>query len=119
MMDATSFHLNVSLPADLRYAKTMADLAVHAARYAGCRASDADAYGAEVEVVVRLCLERAARSGSLAVIVRRDDGALEFLVACDERFDAAPARDRHVTIGWTREAGRQMCRVARTMPREQ
>jgi hypothetical protein len=118
MMDATSFQLNVSVPADARYAKTVGELAVHAARYAGCRGADAEAYGAVVEGVVRGCVERARREGAVSAVVRRGDGPLEVLVACEERFEAAPARDRHITIGWTSEDGRQMCRVARSMPHE-
>ncbi len=117
-MDATSFELNVSMPADARYTGAIADLAVHAARYAGCRGADADAYGQAVRAVALGCLEHLDRGAGLAAIVRRGSGTLEFLLACDRRFDAAPARDRHITIEWTREAGRQMCRVARSMPEE-
>jgi hypothetical protein len=119
MMDATSFQLNVWVPADARYARTMAELAVHAARYAGCRGSDADAYGTAVEDVARACVERAGRGAAVAAIVRRGNGPLEFLIACEQRFEAAPVGDRHITVGWTREDGRQMCRVARTMPHDE
>ncbi len=118
-MDATSFELNVTVPADERFAAPMGDLAVHAARYAGCRGPDADAYGEAVRAVVLACLARPGRAALVEVIIRRGNGPVEFLVACDERLEAVPAGDRHITVGWTREGGRQMCRVARSMPQEQ
>jgi hypothetical protein len=117
-MDATSFELNVSVPADARYAGAMCDLAVHAARYAGCRGADADAYGEAVRAVVLACVASAGRAALMDVIVRRGNGPVEFLVACERRFGTVPARDRHVTIEWTDEGGRQMCRVARAMPED-
>lgn len=113
-MDATSFELNVSVPRDARFAPTLRELAVHAARYSGCRGADATVFGAVVETVVRACLDGAA--GAVPVILRRGDGPLEVLIACDHRFEPQPVTDRHITIGWTRESGRQMCRVARAMP---
>jgi hypothetical protein len=113
-VDATSFELNVSVPCDRRYAGTMRELAVHAARYAGCRGSDADRYGSAVEQVVRACLVEGAR-GAVPVIVRRGQGPVEFLIACDAAVETA-SRDVHITIEWTEEAGRRMCRVARSMP---
>ena len=113
-MDATSFELNVSLPRDGRYVETMRELAVHAARYAGCRGLDADRYGAAVEAVVRACL---AEGGwiTVPIIVRRGDGPVEFLIACDGTVETG-SRDMHITIGWTEEDGRRMCRIARHMP---
>jgi hypothetical protein len=113
-VDATSFELNVVVPSDPRYTGTMRELAVHAARYAGCRGSDADRYGAAVEHVVRACLADGSRA-SVPVIVRRGAGSLEFLIACDITVETA-SPDMHITIGWTEEAGRRMCRVARSMP---
>ena len=117
-MDAMSFELNVSVPAEARYAGAMGDLAVHAARYAGCRGADADAFGEAVRGVVLACAEEAGRGSELAAVVRRRNGALEFLVACDRRFDAAPPRDRHITVGWTRDGGRHVCCIARAMPED-
>jgi hypothetical protein len=113
-VDATSFELNVSVPRDRRYAETMRELAVHAARYAGCRGSDADRYGATVEAVVRACLAPGG-PGQIPVIVRRGVGPLEFLIACTGTVETA-SPDMHITIGWTEEAGRRMCRIARAMP---
>jgi hypothetical protein len=112
-VDATSFELNVSVPCDGRYAGTMRELAVHAARYAGCRGLDADRYGAAVEQVVRACLVECR--ATVPVIVRRGAGPVEFLIACDATVETA-SRDVHITIEWTEEAGRRMCRVARNMP---
>jgi hypothetical protein len=117
-MDATSFELNVTVPPDTRYAGAMGDLAMHAARYAGCRGADAEAYGDAVRAVVLACVERATGAAGLHVVVRRGNGPVEFLVGCDRRFEAAPSRDRHITVEWTHEGGRQMCRVARGMPHE-
>ena len=113
-VDATSFELNVSVPCDPQYAGTVRELAVHAARYAGCRGQDADRYGAAVEQVVRACLVQRGRT-SVPIILRRGIGPVEFLIACDRTVET-PSADMHITIGWTEEAGRRMCRVARSMP---
>ncbi len=115
-VDATSFELNVSLPVDARFAHTMRDLATHAARYAGCAGEDADTYGSVVEAAVLGCLSTMAGAGAVPVIVRRGRGPVEFLIACEQRFAAIALKDRHIRIGWTREAGQQMCCVARLMP---
>jgi hypothetical protein len=116
-VDATSFELNVSVPRDTRYADTLRDLAIHAARYAGCRGADADRFGEVVAGVVLACL-RESRGEDVPVIVRRSDGPVEFLIAAERRFEAAATRDAHITIGWTHENGQSMCRVARSMPRD-
>jgi hypothetical protein len=113
-VDATSFELNVWLPSDPRYAKTMGELAVHAARYAGCRGADADRFGAAVESVAGACLAEGA-AAPVAVVMRRGVGPLEFLIGCDGTVETTTG-DAHITIGWTEEGGRRMCRVARAMP---
>jgi len=110
-MNAADFELNMSLPAEQRFATTMRDLAAHAARYAGCTEKDADRYGAAVESVARSCLERASAGAAVPAILRRGSGPVEFLIACEGRFDAATHEGR-VTVGWTREQGTPMCRVA-------
>lgn len=110
-MNAADFELNLSLPAEVRFASTMRDLAAHAARYAGCTEKDADRYGATVESVVRSCLDRAVTGAAVPAILRRGAGPVEFLIGCEGRFDAATHQGR-VTIGWTREQGTAMCRVA-------
>jgi len=116
-MDATSFELNVSLPNDARYAAALRDLAVHAARYAGCRGADADRFGAVVETIMLGCLTQApSGERALPIVVRRGDGPLEVLIACERRFDAVPVKDSHISVAWVRERGRQMCCVARAMP---
>lgn len=116
-MDATSFELNLSLPTDARYAATLRDLAVHAARYAGCRGADADRFGAAVEAIVLGCLAHVASDEMpLPIVVRRGDGPVEVLIACERRFDAVPVKDSHISVAWVRERGRQMCCVARAMP---
>ena len=114
-MDATSFELNVQVPADARFTETIRDLAVHAARYAGCHERDADAYGAAVEAAVRGCLTHTAAGSPVPVVVRRGAGPLECLIASARRFELAPASDPHITIGWVENAGRPVCRVARSM----
>src|SRR5918999_24110 len=103
-MDATSFELNLSLPSDARYAEAMRELAVHAARYAGCRGADAEEYGTAVEIVVRACLAGKDRA-AVPVIVRRGAGPVEFLIGCDGTVENV-SRDSHITVGWTEEAGR-------------
>ncbi len=104
------------IPDDARYAAAMRDLAVHAARYAGCAESDADRYGALVESVVRACLSQGGAT-MVPVVVRRGDGPLEFLIACNGRVEMG-SPDSEVVIEWTQEAGRRMCRVLRRMPAE-
>jgi hypothetical protein len=109
-MNAADFELNLSLPAEERFATTMRDLAAHAARYAGSGEEDADRYAAAVEGVVRGCLGRASKGVAVPVILRRGSGPLEVLIGCEARFDAAPHEG--VSVGWTRERGVAMCRVA-------
>ena len=109
-MNATDFELNVSLPADSRFAAAMRDLAAHAARYGGCGDADADRFGAAVETVVRACVDRAGSGAVLPVIIRRSAGPVEFLVGCQGWFETA-AHEGPVTISWTREQGPPMCRV--------
>jgi hypothetical protein len=115
-MDATSFELNVSLPADGRFAATLRNLAVHAARYAGCDGKDADAFGLAVEAVMLGCVNGFSRDGTVSIVVRRIAGPVEVLIACDHRFDTVSAKEAHIRIDWTREGGRDLCRIARIMP---
>ena len=110
-MNAADFELNLSLPAETRFATTMRDLAAHAARYAGCTERDAERYAAAVESVARSCLDQAAAGAQVPAILRRGAGPVEFLIGCEGRFDTAEHEDR-VTVGWTREQGTAMCRVA-------
>jgi hypothetical protein len=110
-MNAADFELNLSLPAEERFATTMRDLAAHAARYAGCTEQDAERFGAAVEGVVRQCFERAGAGAEVPAVIRRGAGPVEFLIGCEGRFDAATHEGR-VTVGWTREEGTAMCRVA-------
>jgi hypothetical protein len=79
-MNATHFELNVSLPHDARFAETARDLAIHAARQAGCAEAEASAFGRTVEVVIRGHLEDTTSDASLPVIVRRTSGPLEVVV---------------------------------------
>ena len=118
-MNAAVFELNVSLPTDARFAETMRELAAHAARYAGCRGADADLYAAAVQAVVADCLAHGIAEGTpLRAIVRRAHGPLEFLIACERRFETLAVDDEQIVIGWTMEAETVMCRVARLMPAE-
>jgi hypothetical protein len=115
-VDATSFELNMSVPGEARFASTLRELAIHAARYAGCRGPDAEQFGAVVEQVASQCLS--AGAASVPVIVRRGNGPVEMLVGSEREFEAPDRRDAHITVAWTREAGVHMCRVARSMPSE-
>ena len=109
-MHAADFELHVSLPPDARFGGTMRDLAVHAARYAGCGEKDAERYGAAVETVVVACLERAKAATNVPVILRRGAGPVECLIACDRRFET-PATGGQITVGWTGEQATLMCRI--------
>jgi hypothetical protein len=79
-MDATSFEFTLSLPNDDRFAATIRDLAIHAARYAGCARPEADAFGCAVEALLRRCFEDAASDLPLPIVVRRAAGPLEILI---------------------------------------
>jgi hypothetical protein len=115
-MDATSFEFNLSLPADSRFAATLRNVAVHAARYAGCGGEDADAFGLAVEAVMLGCVNGFSRDSTVSIVVRRITGPVEVLIACDHRFDAMSAKEACIRIDWTREAGRDLCRISRIMP---
>lgn len=115
-MDATSFELNVTVAADPRFAETLRELAVHAARYAGCRGADADLFGAAVETVVRASIAVGTRGGSVEGVVRRVNGPLEFLIATESAIPPVAANDPHISVGEITVNGRRMCCVARRMP---
>jgi hypothetical protein len=60
---------------------TVRDLAVHAAQYAGCGSSAAEAFGRHVEQAIRARLEQLAADAVVPVILRRhDDGPVEVLI---------------------------------------
>jgi hypothetical protein len=66
--------------------------------------------------VAMMCLAEKPTTAAVSVIVRRDDGPVEFLIGCDKPFPTAVSKDPHITIDWTRHGNRDMCRVARKMP---
>jgi hypothetical protein len=111
-VNASAFELNVSLPADARFAETMRDLAAHAARYAGCANEEADRYGDAVMAIVLGCLDQTPSDDSIPVILRRGNGPVEFLIGCGTQFEADISPGGPITIGWTREDGPLLCRVA-------
>lgn len=74
------FELNVSLPYDARFAETARELAIHAARHAGCGDDEARAFGAEVERVVRGRIAAGGPGTHIPLIVRRASGPVEVLV---------------------------------------
>jgi hypothetical protein len=113
-MNAADFDLNLSLPAERRFAKTMGELAAHAAKYAGGEEDVADSFGATVERIVHECVDRLAPGTEVPIVLRRDSGPLEFLIGCDIRFDPKQP-DRRIRIDWTHDDGRRMCRVTLEM----
>lgn len=111
-MDQRCFDMNLSFPADSRFAETVRDLVVQAASYAGCTVSDARAFGKIVEDVVKTCATTtgATTHAAVPVVLRRDEGPIEVLVGCEQRFQ--PSIDDHrVTCDWTSVDGRQMCQL--------
>jgi hypothetical protein len=74
------FQLDVSVPRDERFVPTVRDLAVQGARFAGCTAEAADAFGKSVEVALGSCLRTSAVETPIAVVVRRNHGPLEVVV---------------------------------------
>jgi hypothetical protein len=116
-VDATSFEINVTVAANPGFAAALRDLAVHAARYAGCRGADADIFGGVVEAIVRACFDGAPGS-DMPVIIRRSNGPLEFLIASDPGDARKWTNDPHITVGEAQVGGRRMYCVARRMPAE-
>jgi hypothetical protein len=76
----SDFELNVSIPPDPRYAETVRELAVHAARYAGCSEATADAFGREVEEATRGHIENGGGESGVPLVFRRVAGPVEVLV---------------------------------------
>lgn len=74
------FQLDVSVPRDERFVPTVRDLAVQGARFAGCSAEVADAFGRTVEAALGTCLRNSTADTPIAVVVRRNQGPLEVLV---------------------------------------
>ena len=79
-MHVTTYQLSLTLPRDLRFATAAREVAVQAAKQAGCAQSDAETFGRNVEGTVRQCLERVEPEGSLPVVVRCIEGPVEVLV---------------------------------------
>jgi hypothetical protein len=74
------FELNVSIPPDPRFAETIRELAVHAARYTGCSEARANAFGREVEHATRGHIEDGSGDAGVPLIFRRVAGPVEVLV---------------------------------------
>lgn len=74
------FELSISLPADVRFAETARELAVHAARHAGLSDAKAHAFGDEVVEVLRAHIADGAAGGRVPLVVRRAGGPVEVLV---------------------------------------
>jgi hypothetical protein len=76
----SDFELNVSIPPDPRFAETVRELAVHAARYAGCSEARANAFGLEVEEATRGHIANGGGDASVPLVFRRAAGPVEVLV---------------------------------------
>jgi hypothetical protein len=74
------FELNVSLPTDARFTETARELAVHAAKHAGCTDERARAFGEEVEGIIRGYLQAGHAGASLPLVLRRKSGPVEALI---------------------------------------
>ena len=77
---APRFELNVSLPTDARFAETARELAVHAARHAGCPEAKAHAFGDQVAGAIRAYLETGDAVGTIPLVLRRTTGPVEVVV---------------------------------------
>jgi hypothetical protein len=75
-----NFELHVTLPTDTRFAATARELAVHAARHAGCSAASAHTFGAQVEEVLRAYLDADGVEPSIPLVFRRTAGPVEVLI---------------------------------------
>ena len=74
------FQLDVTIPRDVRYSDTVRDLAVQAARFAGCSPPDAATFGRSVATVFDESLRHGSGDAPIAIVVRRAEGPLEVLV---------------------------------------
>ena len=74
------FELNITLPTDARFTETARELAVHAAKHAGCTEDRARAFGVEVEGVIRGYLEDGHAGATLPLVLRRRSGPVEALI---------------------------------------
>ena len=79
-MAGASFELNLSLPADGRYARMLRGLAVHGARQAGHSEADAEAFGRKVEQAAREELTGSLSTATIPVTVRCAEGPVEVTI---------------------------------------
>jgi hypothetical protein len=74
------YELTMSIPCDVRFAETVRELAVHAARHAGCSDARAQAFGREVEEAARGQIAHCSGDAGLPLVFRRTTGPVEVLV---------------------------------------
>ena len=79
-MAGVTFDMNVSLPADGRFALMVRDLAVHGAKQAGHSEADAEAFGRRVEEAAREELTGSSSTATIPVTVRCADGPVEVTI---------------------------------------
>jgi hypothetical protein len=79
-MEGAPFELNVTFPTDARYAATVRELAMHAAKHAGFSEARASAFADEVDGIVRGYLESGGGGATLPLVFRRTTGPIEVLV---------------------------------------
>ena len=83
------FELNVSIPADGRFAETVAVLATHAAYHAGCNQALAAEFGAAVDAAVRGCVAGPPRDPFIGVVFRHVGSEIEAVLSCGDRIRIA------------------------------
>jgi hypothetical protein len=115
-MDDTVFELNVSLPHDERFAPAGRELAVHAAERAGCGQPEALSFGRVVEQVLTECLDDENPRRPVELVFRAEAGTVEVLLSCDHVFQTLAPGDRSISIQWTHNGARLICRIARPAP---
>jgi hypothetical protein len=115
-MDDRVFELNVSFPCEERFASTGGELAVCAAERAGCVKSEALSFGRAVEDVLTECLDERNPPSQLELVFRSEAGTVEVLLSCDREFRALTPGDRNISIQWTHNGARPVCRIARPAP---
>ena len=76
----SDYELTVSIPRDARFADTVRELAVHAAKHAGCSDVRAQAFGREVEEATRGYITHGSGDAGLPLVFRRTAGPVEVLV---------------------------------------
>ncbi|MGE3275684.1 MAG: hypothetical protein AB7O67_11260 [Vicinamibacterales bacterium] len=119
-MDATSFEFSMTMPGDPRLVVAVRDLTAHAAGYAGAGQAATAALTDVVAAAAEAAIDAThVKDAPVHLQFVRESDALLVTIACecagDTSVPAATAGDR-ITVEWTRDGARQICRVRQVLP---